>query len=453
MKEKAYAVANPCKMCQPIGALFALKGMAETAILLHGSQGCATYMRRHMSGHFNEPVDVASSSLSEKEAVYGGEANLKQALRNVIKSYAPQAVAVITSCLAETIGDDVDRIVKEFIREERPGVRIVHVSTPSYSGTQAEGFNAAVLSIVEQLAVKTGHASGKTLVIPGNVSPADARYLKDLFCFMGIEYTLFPDISETLDAPLPECFRPIPEGGVRLDELAATGDALAVIQCGLSAAGSSASEYLESAFGVAGHLIGLPIGLGGTDGFLEALGKITGNPVPCRFVTERGRLLDAMVDAHKVLFGRKIAVYGEGDLVEALVKFVLELGMEPVVVATGGVDASFVERVDEIARRYGVQPSVLYQADFEEIHGAVRKAKPDLLLGNSDGAFIGEAEGVSLVRIGFPIHDRLGGQRRFMVGYEGAINILELMANELLAEERRTYRSDALTMYEQARSY
>jgi nitrogenase molybdenum-iron protein NifN len=39
---------------------------------LHGSQGCATYMRRYVISHYREPVDIASSALGEKNAVYGG---------------------------------------------------------------------------------------------------------------------------------------------------------------------------------------------------------------------------------------------------------------------------------------------------------------------------------------------------------------------------------------------
>ena len=68
---------NPCHMCMPMGGILALKGIEGAMPLLHGSQGCSTYMRRHIAEHFNEPVDVASSALNEKGTVYGGKANLK----------------------------------------------------------------------------------------------------------------------------------------------------------------------------------------------------------------------------------------------------------------------------------------------------------------------------------------------------------------------------------------
>jgi nitrogenase molybdenum-iron protein NifN len=72
--------------------------------LLHGAQGCATYIRRYLISHFREPIDVASSSFGESQTVFGGESNLHRALDNVVRQYQPKLVTVATTCLAETIG-------------------------------------------------------------------------------------------------------------------------------------------------------------------------------------------------------------------------------------------------------------------------------------------------------------------------------------------------------------
>ena len=62
---------NPCKLCTPLGACLAFKGIAGTVPLLHGSQGCATYIRRYLISHFREPIDIASTNFSEDSAVFG----------------------------------------------------------------------------------------------------------------------------------------------------------------------------------------------------------------------------------------------------------------------------------------------------------------------------------------------------------------------------------------------
>ena len=113
------STTNACKLCTPLGACLAFRGVAGTVPFLHGSQGCATYMRRYIISHFREPMDIASSSLGEKHAIYGGGPNLKQGLQNVMSKYGPQLIGVATTCLTETIGDDVPMFVKEFWQEHR----------------------------------------------------------------------------------------------------------------------------------------------------------------------------------------------------------------------------------------------------------------------------------------------------------------------------------------------
>ena len=110
------STTNACKLCTPLGACLAFRGVAGAVPFLHGSQGCATYMRRYIISHFREPMDIASSSLGEKHAIYGGGPNLKQGLHNVMGKYGPQLIGVATTCLTETIGDNVSMIVKEFSR-------------------------------------------------------------------------------------------------------------------------------------------------------------------------------------------------------------------------------------------------------------------------------------------------------------------------------------------------
>ncbi|MFW5837955.1 MAG: nitrogenase component 1, partial [Desulfovibrionaceae bacterium] len=106
MSGSCVSTTNACKMCTPLGAALAFKGIEGCVPYLHGSQGCATYMRRYVISHFREPVDIASSSLGEKHAVYGGGPNFKKGLLNVMQKYEPLVIGVASTCLTETIGDD-----------------------------------------------------------------------------------------------------------------------------------------------------------------------------------------------------------------------------------------------------------------------------------------------------------------------------------------------------------
>src|SRR4030043_455167 len=115
------APTNAGKLCKPLGACLAFRGIEGAVPFLHGSQGCAPYMGRYGISHFREPMDIASSSLGEKHAIYGGGPNLKQGLKNVLDKYGARLIGVATTCLTETIGDDVPLLVREFRRETGGG--------------------------------------------------------------------------------------------------------------------------------------------------------------------------------------------------------------------------------------------------------------------------------------------------------------------------------------------
>ena len=75
----------------------------------------------------------------------------KAAVKNLHRQYQPELIAVATTCLAETIGEDMNRLFYEYMAEnwEEGHPQMLHVSTPSYRGTHMDGFHAAVRGIVE----------------------------------------------------------------------------------------------------------------------------------------------------------------------------------------------------------------------------------------------------------------------------------------------------------------
>ena len=79
----------------------------------HGSQGCCSYHRSALTRHYKDPIMASTSSFTEGSSVFGGQANLLQGLNNIFKIYEPDIVAVHSTCLSETIGDDLGQIVKK----------------------------------------------------------------------------------------------------------------------------------------------------------------------------------------------------------------------------------------------------------------------------------------------------------------------------------------------------
>ena len=432
------STTNACKLCTPLGAALAFKGIEGAVPYLHGSQGCATYMRRYIISHFNEPIDIASSSLSEKHAIYGGGPNLKQGLTNVIKKYDPALIGIATTCLTETIGDDVRQFLHEY-QAEYPGKKpiMVHVSTPSYNGTHMEGFHGAVAAAVDSLAAECLERGNHLNLLPGLVSPADIRYLCEIAHDFGIKLVILPDISETMDGPAAMTYPTIPPGGTRIDEIRRMSAASATLEFGNAMPERSAGAILQSRFGVPNYRLGLPVGIRATDSFFETLESITGSPIPRRHIQERGRLVDSYVDGHKYVSGKRAIVYGEEDLVAALSGFLAEIGIKPVLCASGGRSSQFARHVREATGEFlAEQPMVLEGVDFFDISQMAEDLRPDLLVGHSKGYPLARKLDIPLVRTGFPIHDRMGGQRILHIGYRGAQALFDRIVNSIIARKQ-----------------
>lgn len=439
---------NPCKMCMPMGAVMAFKGIENSMMILHGSQGCSTYIRRHMATHYNEPIDIASSSLTEQGTVYGGAENLKKGIKNVMKLYNPQIIGVATTCLAETIGEDISRIVTEFLQQENiRDVTVIPVSTPGYGGTQFEGYYSALKEIIKSIARDTTK-NNKINIIAANLNPADIRHIKEILKLFNIEYILLPDISTTLDAPYSKEYRRIPEGGTKISDIESMAGSIATIEMSITIDDRySPGKYLEETFGVPLYKCSIPMGLRNTDEFMNLISQICGRPIPQQLKEERGRYLDGMIDSHKYNAEGRAVVFGEPEQVYAVTRLCCENGIKPLLIATGTKSELLNSYLKEDLDSVGEPCLILDDTDFETIQKYAKAFHANLLIGNSDGKWIEEKDGISLVRIGFPVHDRVGAQRKVNTGYDGSMRFLDDITNTLLEDKEKKYRKSMYQKY------
>jgi nitrogenase molybdenum-iron protein NifN len=478
---------NACKLCTPLGACLVFRGVEGCIPFLHGSQGCATYIRRYLISHFREPIDIASSNFHEESAIFGGGSNFIQGTLNVLRQYQPQLIGVATTCLAETIGENMPQLLHEL--KEKHGAQItapvVHVSTASFRGTHMDGFHAAVHELVGQLvlgrggilsAVEPGREPGGAVagpgsgpaverggaypggvlpsstagrmpsvpvvaLFPGMVSAADLRHLKEILNDFGLPFTLLPDYSETMDGATWSHYEKLQGGGTPLSEIRALGSARASIEFGRTLDGlETAGTVLQKRFGISRHLLGLPIGIRETDALFQTLKEMGGHALPAALQSERGRLVDSYIDGHKYVFEKRTIVYGEEDLVIGLASFLCEIGIVPVLCASGGRSGKFAACLRQAVPELPAGCRIEEGFDFAEIAEAAPELRPDFLLGSSKGYSIARKLGVPLIRVGFPIHDRIGGQRVLHLGYRGAQELFDRIVNTLLEAKQDTSR-------------
>ncbi len=444
VSERSAIRINPCKTCQPVGAIYAALGVHRCMPHSHGSQGCVSFHRMYLTRHFKEPAIAASSSFTEGASVFGGGSNLKAAVKNIFDIYDPDIIAVHTTCLSETIGDDLNALIQEI--DVPDGKLVVHTNTPSYVGSHINGFYNMMCGFIRYLSKKSGVKNGKAAIFPGFVNPGDMREMKRIAELMKVSYIMFPDTSGVMDSPMTGRYEMYPKGGTTIPEITALGDCDTVLALG-TITSEEPAEVLRKKCDVSYKLLPLPIGISNTDAYVTALSHYARTEVPYALEEERGQLVDVMLDANQYYYKKSVAIYGDPDTVLGLTSLVLEMGMIPKYVITGTPKSEFSRLAEVLFAKYGVEGCVAKEAaDLFELHQWIKNDPVDLLLGNSHGKQIARAEDIPLVRVGFPIIDRYIHSYMPIVGYKGAMRVVELIANALMDRKDRDCADEDVEM-------
>jgi len=413
------ATVNPQKNSPALGATLAYLGVDGMLALLHGAQGCSTFIRLQLSRHFKESIALNSTAMSEDSAIFGGWENLKRGLGRVVEKFRPGVVGVMTSGLTETMGDDVRSAIVQF-RKENPAhdlVPVVWASTPDYCGSLQEGYAAAVEAILGTLAEGGERIPDQVYLLPGaQLTPADVEEVKGLVESFGLTVLTVPDIANALDGHIDDEVSPLSTGGIPVEEIRKAGRSVATIYVGDSLA--KAALALKASFAVPAYGFTSLTGLVEVDRLVATLSAITGRPAPERLRRWRSRLMDAMADSHYQLGRKKVAIALESDHLKGMTRFLAGMGCEVqaalAATRTRGLDALPCENV--------------FVGDLEDLEQAGKGA--DLLVANSNARQAAATLGIKAhLRAGLPVFDRLGAHQKVWVGYRGTMNLVFEVAN------------------------
>jgi nitrogenase molybdenum-cofactor synthesis protein NifE len=413
------ATVNPQKNSPALGATLAYLGVDRMLGLLHGAQGCSTFIRLQLSRHFKESIALNSTAMSEETAIFGGWENLKRGLGRVMEKFHPGVVGVMTTGLTETMGDDVRAAIDRF-RAERPehaGTPVVWASTPDYCGSLQEGYAAAVEALVTSLPEAGERIPGQVTLLPGShLTPADVEEVKGLIEAFGLTVIAVPDSSTALDGHIDEEVSPLSTGGVPIEDIRRAGRSVATIYVGDSL--HRAATILQVAHGVPAHGFNSLTGLAEVDRLVATLTALSGRSAPEPVRRWRSRLLDAMVDSHYQFSGKPVALALEADHLKAMAWFLHGMGCE----IQAALSATRTRGLDAL-------PSAnVFVGDLEDLEAAGRGAA--LLVANSNGRQAAARLGVKAhLRAGYPVFDRLGAHQQVRVGYRGTLNLVFEVAN------------------------
>jgi nitrogenase molybdenum-cofactor synthesis protein NifE len=414
-----FATVNPQKNSPALGATLAFLGIDQMLGLLHGAQGCSTFIRLQLSRHFKESIALNSTAMSEDTAIFGGWENLKKGIGRVIEKFQPGVVGVMTSGLTETMGDDVRSAIVHFRQEhpEHQTVPVVWASTPDYCGSLQEGYAAAVEAIISTLPEGGEEVPGQVNLLPGaHLTPADVEELKELVEAFGLTVLCIPDIANALDGHIDAEVSPLSTGGITVEEIKKAGRSIATIFVGDSLA--KAALLLKEKFGIPSYGFTSITGLEEVDLLMASLSAISGQPVPEKQLRWRSRLMDAMVDSHYQFGNKKVALALEADNLKTIARFLSGMGCE----IQAAISATRTRGLD------GLPCANVFVGDLEDLESAAVGA--DLLVANSNGRQAAAKLKIGAhLRAGLPVFDRLGAHQKMWVGYRGTMNLIFEVAN------------------------
>jgi nitrogenase molybdenum-cofactor synthesis protein NifE len=421
---------NPQKNSPALGATLAFLGIDQMLGLLHGAQGCSTFIRLQLSRHFKEPIALNCTSMSEDTAIFGGWENLKKGIKKVIEKFNPGVVGVMTSGLTETMGDDVRSAIVHFRREnpEFAEVPIIHASTPDYCGSLQEGYAAAVEAIVATLPEAGEKAANQITILPGAfLTPADVEEVKEICEAFGLDPIVIPDISCALDGHVDETVSALSVGGIPVREIRKAGCSAATLFVGDSLA--KAAGILEEKFGIPSYGLTSITGIAEVDLLIETLSVISGKPAPEKFRRQRSRLMDAMTDSHYQFGNKAVSLALEGDLLKIMTCFLAGMGCK----IQAAISATRVRGLDALPSEN------VFVGDLEELETVA--VGSSLLVANSNGRQAAtKLGGIPLLRAGLPVFDRLGAHQKMWVGYKGTMNLLFETANIFQANAKEAQK-------------
>ena len=152
--------------CALGGSLAVTSFIRDGITIIHSPQGCAHQMfsAYHAmaadSDTFSIPK-VIVSNITNREVIFGGEEALLEALDRA-DAENPALISVVTSCVPETIGDDVEGVCASHAAADK----IVYVPASGFlGGSSQDGENIALISISKR--VSPSEIVPRTAVIIG----------------------------------------------------------------------------------------------------------------------------------------------------------------------------------------------------------------------------------------------------------------------------------------------
>jgi nitrogenase molybdenum-iron protein beta chain len=299
-KKVSSFIDRPRYACSLGGALATLRAIPRAIPVIHASAGCGQNLYQaynsggaYLGGGYCGGNALPSSNVVERDIVFGGEERLREQIKTTLEVMDGDLYVVLSGCMVEMIGDDLDAVVSDFEEEEKP---VLAVHTPSFRGNSYLGYDLLLSAIVKKYITRQKNKKAQKVNVLGIVPSLDVfwegnlKEVKRLLNRLGLEVNTFFGESETLQ------------------DIKNAGDAsLNIVLSGIF--GVQTAEVFQELHDIPYITADLPIGAHATEDFLK---KVAAK------LNIADRVTDEVIKSEKKLFYNYIErladIYNDIDL-------------------------------------------------------------------------------------------------------------------------------------------
>lgn len=355
----SYAVF-PGHHCPLMGAMMAVKGIEDAVLLVIGTDECTYYTKQttvHNTKFGGLDGRCVSLVLDQHDVTFGCKEQLYEAFEELMEDYNPKAVFLVTTCVVEVIGDDVDSMGEQL--SEQYGIPVLTVHTEHFK--------------------TENHLPGVKDTITACFDMMQPMEKADSVNVIGQR---LGDFSET------ELYRLLVESGIKMGMMLPSGTNVEQIKHAASAKvnivvnpiGLPLAQKMQKAFGTPYVLFDKYVSPQKIYQLYQQLFEYLRLPMPQEVETLYQQAKECVENARETLQGMSY-IYGNTpiDCFEYNA-FMVELGMEPKLVQT--VDCPDKEDADmqRILQKYN--PYVVKTANISPLQSVYDVLKPNLYLGH-----------------------------------------------------------------------
>jgi light-independent protochlorophyllide reductase B subunit len=384
---------EPLKTCKLFGAIRAVLGIKNAIPIIHGPLGCSYHTQYLLSLRSARNIRILTTAMEQEDVVFGAEDKLEAVIRKADKNYNPSLIAILTSCASSIIGEDVERVVKTV--NDHVKAKVLVINAGGFEGNQTDGYRDCLLALIDLMENPNSREPSLNLVAQFRGGP-DLETLKNYF--------------NKLEIPL-NC---VLTSGSTLKQINnASNASLNVSMC--EASGLVPCQIMEKKFQIPFLHPNLPIGINATSNFFRSICKVLCLEYGIAHIEERYRKI--ISSYFPFLAGKKVAIVAGSTRAIPLTEFMLELGMKPVLICLDLLGQHTNKKINEVVKNNHIKPTILKEADYQDIHDQMVILRPELILGGMHEFNLSR-------ELEIPLLDVMHGQE-LTIGFEGAVAMAE----------------------------